>query len=968
MQRKTERKLMTILLSLSMLLSQAGAVFAVTSDAQGVDDALLKDALSRASDSETAKTEEKAGAVEQLPGKEPLMAEEPGDGQDPSGDSGTDEPEPTDPDDPPEPPEVHKLEGKVYEHAYTASIAEAKISSGKKITITLGDGSKKEVTSGSDGSISLDLAESELSASGEYSWSFDKDENYLDSAGALKEGEDNKLYIKERYEPSSADYTFADSDDIISRILRKAGVYTILPASDRKLARTQDGEAKDSLTITVDENGKLEDFYIYTGNNCSKALSSETAEIDDGAPEIGEITTSAASENTYVKEHGIYSKEKAKILVNAKIREEGVGLDRVYLVGKKDDETTTYEPVSSSHGSGEYTYTIALPDKETILDAEVMYLVAEDKFGNRSKETLIAKTEDGSSVTLEAIAPTLEISVSGNPNSNGWYNYLPTVTAKAKDDLSGLAGMSLLEDGEELDSKSFDEKENESQSVKGKVKIDEPSSSGKYHIEATATDNSGNVNTKKKTLRIDLVDPVLSASGVTSGEHYRTSPTVRVTEEEQYYSADGAYIRYRVVRDGKKEVANKTIGKVKEATIPSSTFKKDGVYTVTINACDAAGNASNELSYKFTKDSTAPVVSWSGVQNGKFYNSRQTAKLTVKERFYKTDSVRVSAVRKLGGSTSNIGFPWKNSGVTSESSKALGETGTYTLTASATDKAGNSSGKKTVTFTVDTKAPEISITGVSDGGLYTYGMGVAPSVKVTDDYPDSQSISYTKAGVPVSDPSFEQTKENDGLYTMTVSATDKAGNTTTKTISFTINRFGSYFEYNDAIKDAMGNAFQNIDKDLVITERNVSDVTESDLKVFRDGKSVANTAKTNEAENEDGYHVYRHVFSKDNFADEGAYEINVASEDSAGNTMESRDENGKVVFYVDRTAPTLTIEGIDPKGIKGETAELTVQASDLLTGVEEVSATVNGSPVALRESGDGAYTLTLREGSDRRSM
>lgn len=868
-------------------------------------------------------------------------------------DTGDEEPE--------EPAETHILKGTVYEHPYTKSIDSAKVSADKKITITLGDGTTETVTSGSDGTFRLELEDAKAAASGTYSWSFEKDADYLAASGAIKENDDAKLYIKERYEPTSSDYSFAESEDIISQILRIAGIYSIVPSEGKKLSKTLDGEAKDSIMVQVAEDGTIEDFYVYIGENCSKVLSGEKAQIDDGAPVVNSVSTAPAKDTTYVKSHGIYSKEKADILVNADITEKGVGLKKVYLVGKKDDKTTVYEPVSSKVKDGEYTYSIALPEEATILEAEVMYLVAEDLFGNKSTETLIAQSEDGSSVTLEAIAPTLSVKVSSSPNVNGWYNTLPSLTATANDSLSGLARLAIAEDGEELEALVLENKIKDDQKVTAKAKIDEPSKDGSYTFRTTAKDNSGNETVKETVLKIDLVDPKIEASGVKSGEHYQSVPAIKVTEHEKYYKADGAYITYSISRDG-TQIASKTAAKVNELTIPTAMFDKDGVYKVVIEAKDAAGNESNTLSYEFTRDATSPSVAWSGIKNGGFYNKKQTATLTVKERFYKTNNVSVGGSRKRGDSSTKVGFPWKNEGTKSKSSKTFSEIGTYTLTASATDKAGNSSGKKTLTFTIDTKAPEITISGVRDGGIYTYGMGVAPKYKVTDDYPDKESVSYTKGGIPISNPSFAQTKENDGLYTMTVTATDKAGNTTTKTVSFTVNRFGSYFEYNDAIKEAMGNAFQNIDKDLVITEKDISKLTETDNKIYKDGKAVANSAQTKEDGVEEGYNVYRHIFSKDLFSDEGAYEINVVSKDDAGNEMESADENGKITFYVDRTAPTLTVDGIDPKGIKGETATLTVKATDLLTGVKDIKATTNGSAVSLKDNGDGTYAMTLHEG------
>ena len=277
-----------------------------------------------------------------IPAETGITSEQPAENEDPApttpalqaqgeegGQSGTDTP--TDPDTPDEPAAAHKLEGKVYTYPYNSSVSAATVASGKKITVTLGNGSTRSVTSSSNGSISLDLTEEEASSSGTYSWTFDKDEDCLAAAGAIKEGSEEKLYIRERYEPVPSDYHFAESEDIIDEILRIAGVYTIVPAEGKKLATSLDGEAKDSIKVTVSPDGKVSDFYVYTGDNCSKPMSNDTVVIDDGAPKIGEVSTSAAKPSTHVKTHGIYSKEKADILVNAKITEKGVGLGKVYL-------------------------------------------------------------------------------------------------------------------------------------------------------------------------------------------------------------------------------------------------------------------------------------------------------------------------------------------------------------------------------------------------------------------------------------------------------------------------------------------------------------------------------------------------------------------------------------------------------------------------------------------------------------
>ena len=242
----------------------------------------------------------------------------------------------SDPDNPNDPPaEDHKLTGTIYERSYGGSTASAKPST-KSIKVKLGDDSEKTITPDSDGSFTLELQAAEIKDSGEYEWSFAKTDDFLAASGTIKESEEAKIYLRERYVPESSDYKFADSENIVNGVFKGAGVYKVLPTGSDKLSSTQDGEKQDSLMVEVDANGNVEEFFIYKGEDCSKVLTGLKVKLDDGPPAIGTVTTEAGDGDTYVKAHGVYAKEKAELIVNVEIAEMGVGLKKVYLVGKKD--------------------------------------------------------------------------------------------------------------------------------------------------------------------------------------------------------------------------------------------------------------------------------------------------------------------------------------------------------------------------------------------------------------------------------------------------------------------------------------------------------------------------------------------------------------------------------------------------------------------------------------------------------
>lgn len=865
---------------------------------------------------------------------------------------------------------VYQLTGTVYQYVYSASESSGSAKSGIDISIELKSGSVT-VTSGSDGKFSYTLTDDERTENGKYEWSIDRSDTYYEASGIMEEGteeepKDNKLYIRERYKPQGSDYQFKETDSV-KKIngkvwVKEAGTYEIEGVSGKRLSKNLDGTAADSIDVDVASDGSVSSFFVFIGSFCSSILTGERVKVDSGAPEVVSVTTEAGDDETYVKEHGVYGREKAELIVNVDVKEDA-GIKEVYLVSDKNGETVRYDAASVIGEDNQYSVTIGLPDKETLMDAQLVKLIAVDVFGNKSSEVLIAKTEEGSSVTLEQIAPTITKSESGKKSKYGWYSELPTLTAKASDALSGLEALKIEGEGSTIAEVSFAEKIKEEKSISGKASFSDESESGIYKYTVTAKDNAGNTATDTFNIKIDQKAPKISAEGAKNGEHYSSNPTITVNETEKHYKEEGNRIFVNVVRDGKKTTFDNIFTQQNTVNIPESAFSEDGEYKVTIFAKDAAENDSETLVYTFIKDSKAPKVSISGVKNGAFYNKAQKVSVKVVEKHYKSNNVTVSAVKKLGNSKKNMGFPWKNKDVESVNSKTFSQTGTYTITASAIDKAGNKGGPKKVTFTIDTKSPVITITGVRDGGIYTYGQGLAPGATVTDDYLASKSISFTRAGETVSNPSFEQIKENDGLYTMTVTASDKAGNTASKTISFTVNRFGSWFEYDDNIKNLQGKAVQNVDSDLIITERNVSKVTDTNRVIYRDGQTVGNNSETTKNEEGLAEKVYRHKFPAGDFETEGAYEINVISKDEVGNEMESKEENGKVLFWVDRTEPSITVEGIDPKGIKASSAILSVKASDLLTGIDSIAATVDGNAASLTETDqDGVWTLNLSEG------
>ena len=187
---------------------------------------------------------------------------------------------------------------------------------------------------------------------------------------------------------------------------------------------------------------------------------------------------------------------------------------------------------------------------------------------------------------------------------------------------------------------------------------------------------------------------------------------------------------------------------------------------------------------------------------------------------------------------------------------------------------------------------------------------------------------------------FDKVVENDGIYTLSVKITDKAGNEESEACTFTVNRFGSVYEYSDElvalIRDG-GQYVKSVEDDLVITEYNAERILADSLQLLitRDGELVdvdftSNPVNINDQVSigESGWYQYVYTMKASNFAEDGVYKISLASkyatDDSAENDSTSVPENsvdkqgGEIIdtmnFTVDSVAPEIrNIVNLDKK-------------------------------------------------------
>lgn len=197
-----------------------------------------------------------------------------------------------------------------------------------------------------------------------------------------------------------------------------------------------------------------------------------------------------------------------------------------------------------------------------------------------------------------------------------------------------------------------------------------------------------------------------------------------------------------------------------ETVVPSATATfdliSDGPHNVVYGAADNAGNTATAPALSIPIDTTPPtftqIVLPQPNANG-WYNGN------VIMHFAATD-----ALSGLASITPD----------TVVSSEGAGQT----VTGTAVDVAGNSSSYTVTGINVDKTAPAITIIGVANGA--TYNLGLVPQASYT--------AADALSGVAASSGSLTGgDAQGLGQFTYTVTATDKAGNTTTTSVTYTVN-------------------------------------------------------------------------------------------------------------------------------------------------------------------------------------
>jgi uncharacterized repeat protein (TIGR01451 family) len=400
---------------------------------------------------------------------------------------------------------------------------------------------------------------------------------------------------------------------------------------------------------------------------------------------------------------------------------------------------------------------------------------------------------------------------------------------------------------------------------------------GDYTLVAVAIDVAGNTTRQERRFTIDKSAPAITIEGVTDAAIVNTDVTPMFSATDLHLGAVTATLNDQPFASG-------------------TSITAEGGYTLVVTATDTCGNSSSQT-VRFTIDKTPPVITITGVPAG-------CVNADVMPVVSATDVHLDTVAATLDGQPFTSG-----TAVTAE--------GDFTLRIEAADRAGNSS-METRTFTIDKTAPAITLVGATDGAIVNTDL--TPVFTASDAH--LNAMTATLNGAPFTSGTALTA---DGDYALVITAMDTCGNSSSRTVRFTIDRTRPVITIAGVPEGCVN---MDVTPAFTVTDLHPDTVTATlNGQPFTSGTTI--TA-------------------------EGDYTLRVVATDAAGNTStETR------MFTIDKTAPTLTVTGAVDGSIVNTDVTPVFSASDL--HLSAVTATLNGAPFTsgTAVSAAGSYTLIV---------
>lgn len=572
-------------------------------------------------------------------------------------------------------------------------------------------------------------------------------------------------------------------------------------------------------------------------------------------------------------------------------------------------------------------------------------------------------------------------------NGNPLYNEKPIIKFETSDSLSGIAKNTwkirtltshTSEDGGRLEVHPADgEKTGDTGwtfNKKDKNLVTEASKSYKVKSEKNSlevslnlTDNAGHgKKAEKRVFSVDMTEPQVFVE-YDNNEAYNEKfydkeryATIHVIDAN--FSAEACEIKTTGPEVTKSEwehiAGNDCNGKIHSKDceyICQVGFVADGDYTFGFECTDLAGwKGSYGQVDEFTIDLTEPLIRVSydnqNSQNGNYYKAARTATVQIEEHNFSPEDVSITMTAMDRGNA--IAVPdvvgWTQNEDIHTATIAYDYDGEFTFDIEYTDLANNQAEKyEQDRFIIDITEPEIKIAGIVNQSA-NKGK-VQPVITCRDNNLEDVAISLkgvnrgaVKADYDTSRTGdsivyklkdLERLEKNDDIYTLHVTAKDKAGNELEEEIYYSVNRFGSVYEYDKQTEALIKDYYSSTCDDLIIKEVNVNTLKVNRITYSKDGEIVTlkegKDYKLSQSGDEFTWKEYIYTIYKENFEEEGKYILTLYSEDLADNQSDNKIKGKDIEFVIDKTAPSLVLSGVKDGGQYNEDSmELVINAED----------------------------------------
>ncbi|MDH8715250.1 putative Ig domain-containing protein [Staphylococcus epidermidis] len=643
-------------------------------------------------------------------------------------------------------------------------------------------------------------------------------------------------------------------------------------------------EATNTISGTPSEVGSYDITVTTTDESGNATETTFTIDVEDTTkPTVEDITDQTQEVNTEITPIKIEARDNSGQTVTNKV--DGLP-DGVTF----DEATNTISGTPSEVGS--YTVTVTTTDESS----------------NATETTFTIDVEDTTKPTVEDIADqTQEVNTEITP-----------IKIEATDN-SGQAVTNKV-DGLP-DGVTFDEATN---TISGT-----PSEVGSYDITVTTTDENGNSETT--TFTIDVEDT--------------TKPTVEdITDQTQEINTEMTPIKIEATDNSGQAVTNKVEGLPDGVTFDeatntiSGTPSEVGSYDITVTTTDENGNSETTTFTIDVEDTTKPTVESVADQTQEINTKIEPIKIEAR------DNSGQAVTNKVDGLPDGVTFDEATNTISGTPS----EVGSYTVTVTTTDESGNAT---ETTFTIDVE--DTTKPTVEDIANQTQEVNteIEPiKIEATDN--SGQAVTNKVDGLP-DGVTFDEatntisgTPSEVGSYDITVTTTDKNGNSETTT--FTIDVEDTTKPTVEDITDQTQEINTEINPIKIETTDNSGQTVTNKVEGLPDGVTFDEATNT----------------ISGTPSEVGSYTVTVTTTDENGNATETT----FTIDVEDTTKPTVEDITDQTQEINTEMTPIKIEATDnsgqavtnkvegLPDGVtfDEATNTISGTPSEV-----GKYLITI---------